>query len=132
MDKYETLREAGTSGANYDFDTDGVIKHLKGWDEQYGISVSDAKSDAVTVEFDQLPDDTLPLAKDIYEFCPDTIDQGFWFYKDEVEGYKESGEELPEEIAKLVAGVDFGNKDFGLELLSRALSIQKSVMLWWD
>lgn len=132
MDKFDTLREVGTDGANYDLNTEAMIAHLKVWDTQYGITVSDVKSDAVVVRFDRLPDDTLPLAGDIYAFCPDTIDQGFGVYKDMAEDYKAEGDALPEEMAELVKGVDFEDENFGLVLLSRSLSLHKVVALWWD
>jgi hypothetical protein len=47
MDKYQSLRDAGTNGANYDLDTDDVIAHLQAWDSKYGITLAQVKRDAV-------------------------------------------------------------------------------------
>lgn len=119
MDKYEPLRQAS-------------IEHLKGWDAQYGIELSDAKFDAVVVRFDRLPDDVMPLARDIYEFCPDTVDQHFGCVAEMLSLAEETGEDVPPEMAELMEGVDLEDEDHGLELLRRSLVKHKTVALWWD
>jgi hypothetical protein len=132
MDKYEPLRQAGTNGANFDLDTEAIIEHLKDWDARYGIELSDVKFDAVLVRFDRLPDDVMSLAKDIYEFCPDTIDQHFGCVAEMLNLAEETGEGMPTEMAELVEGVDLDDEDYGLELLRRSLVKHRTAGLWWD
>jgi hypothetical protein len=132
MDKYQPLRDAHTNGGNYDLDTDDVIEHLKQWDADYGISLSDIQRDQVLVQFDRLPSDLAALANDIYEFCPDTIDQHFGCLAEMVELAEETGEDLPPNVAELVKGVDLEDENYGLVLLQRSLAANKLVALWWD
>ena len=132
MDKYQPLRDANTNGANYDLDTEAVIKHLQGWDAQYGIELSDAKHDRVAVRFNRVPDDAAALAQDIYQFCPDVIDQNLGCAKEIVEMAEMSGKPVPPSLAELIEGVDLDREGYGMELLKRALLKQKTVTLWWD
>jgi hypothetical protein len=105
---------------------------LKDWDARYGIELSDVKFDAVLVRFDRLPDDVMSLAKDIYEFCPDTIDQHFGCVAEMLNLAEETGEGMPTEMAELVEGVDLDDEDYGLELLRRSLVKHRTAALWWD
>jgi hypothetical protein len=132
MDKFQPLRDARTNGVNYDLDTDDVISHLQDWDAKYGIELSGVETDAVVVGFKRLPEDAMTLAKDIAEFCPDTIDQHFGCVHEMLEAAEEMGEEAPEHIRELVKGVDLEDENYGLELLKRSLEKNKMVALWWD
>lgn len=132
MDKYEPLLKAGTNAANYEMYTADLIEHLKEWDKAYGIELSDVASDRVVVRFDRLPSDVMLLAKDVYEFCPDTIDQHFGCFKEMVDHAEETGEAIPNELTELMDGVDLDDDDYGLELLRRSLVQNKTIMLWWD
>jgi hypothetical protein len=132
VDKYEPLRNAHTNGANSDLDTQAVIEHLQGWDAQYGIELSDAKHDRVVVRFTRVPDDVSALAKDIYAFCPDIIDQNLGCAKEIVEMARDAGKPVPPSLAELIEGVDLEREGYGMELLKRALSKKKTVTLWWD
>jgi len=132
MDKYEELRTQGTNGANFDIETEDVIARLKDWDERYGIDLSEVESDRVTVRFDSLPDDLDSLAGEIYEFCPDTIDQGFGCYDEMIDAAEEMEQEVPDDVRELVNGVDLEDEDYGLELLKRSLRREMVIGLWWD
>jgi hypothetical protein len=135
MDKYQALRDANTNGANFDLDTQAIIAHLQGWDRQFGIELSDVRFDAVTVRFDRLPDDPAALAAlaaDVYDFCPDTIDQHFGCVHEMIGYADETGEPVPDHLRELVDGVDLTADDYGLELLKRSLAKHKLVTLWWD
>ena len=47
------------------------------------------------------------LVAEIYEFCPDVIDQNLGCMDDMVDMMKESGQKLSPEVEKLIEGVDF-------------------------
>jgi hypothetical protein len=86
----------------------------------------------VTIHFKTLPVDTKKFAQEIYEFCPDIVDQHFGCFGEIFEAMEESGEEIPEETKKLIEGIDFSSDDYGLNLLEQALKIDGRVELWWD
>jgi hypothetical protein len=132
MDKYQELRTHETEAPNCDLDTEDIINKFKEWDQKYGIDLSDIESDSVTIHFKNLPDDLTLLAQEIYEFCPDTIDQHFGCFGDMIEILKDRGEEVSEEILELVEGVDLEDDNHGLELLQRTLKKYKLLGLWWD
>jgi hypothetical protein len=128
--KFAQVYEKGTNGINYDLSTDDIVAMLERWDALYSIEISDVDNDRLLVQFASLPDDLSDLAKEIYEFCPDVIDQHFGCMDDMVEMMGD--EELPPELADLVEGVDFEDENFGEILLQRALKSSKAVALWWD
>lgn len=132
MDKYQELRTHETEAGNYDLDTEDIINKLKEWDQKYGIDLSEVTFDTVTVYFKNLPDDLTSLAQEIYEFCPDTIDQGFGCIGDMIDAGEDMGGELSEEILEFIQGVDLNADNYGLELLQRSLKQSKLISLWWD
>lgn len=132
MDRYDELRRHQTDGANYGHETEDIIARLKEWDAKYGIDISDVSRDSVTVAFKRLPEDAAPLAREIYEFCPDTVDQNFGCYEEMLDAAEETGEEIPPHVLELVEGIDFEDEHYGLELLRRSLKRDKAVVLWWD
>ena len=75
-DKYDMLRAQGTNGASYAVDTQSIIQKLQTWDELYGIIIFGADKDCCDIEFLELPIDVLPLAHEIYHFCPDSVERG--------------------------------------------------------
>ncbi len=121
MDKYQSLREAKTNGANFDLNTDAIIAHLKEWDAMYGIEVSEAAPDAVTVVFRNVPADPTDLATDIDKFCPDVIGQNLGCVREMLDAAEELGQPVPPHITGLIEGVDLNEDGYGLELLKRML-----------
>jgi hypothetical protein len=94
--------------------------------------VSDIEPDGLMVHFRTLPEDLDAFAREVYEFCPDVIDQGFGCYAEMLEAMEESGEEGPESVRSLAEGLDPEDEEFGLELLKRSLGRDKVLHLWWD
>lgn len=132
MSKFALVKEKETNGINYYVTTDDIIEKLKQWDSQYGIEISEVEHDRLVVTFPSLPDNLDALAKDIYEFCPDVIEQHFGCMDDMVEMMEQSGQELAPEIAQLIEGVDFETENFGEVLLQKSLKSTHQVGLWWD
>jgi hypothetical protein len=132
MDKYQQLREIGTNGDNYDIGTEDVINQLQKWDAEYGIELSDVEFDTVTVIFRNLPEDLTDLAVEIYEFCPDTIDQHFGCFAESIEIMEGFEQDLADNVKALIQDVDFTDDDYGFELLKRSLALNNAVTLWWD
>ncbi|MGV3485609.1 MAG: DUF4253 domain-containing protein [Planctomycetaceae bacterium] len=126
------LRAERTNGCNYDVSNDDVIARLQDWDANYGIDISDVGADSVTLHFKTVPDDTAPLAAEIYRFCPDTVSQHFGCFAEMLDAAEEMEQDLDPAVLDLVEGVDMDDEDYGLVLLAKALKRDKVVRLWWD
>jgi len=75
-DRYDALRTMGTNGTNYDIHTDRIITRLRGWDRRYGLTLVGAGFDRVEVELRRVPADWMSLAREVFKFCPDVVEQG--------------------------------------------------------
>ena len=75
-DQFELVRFAYTSGVNYNVTNEDVINKLRKWNTESPFTIVVADEDRIEADFIELPKDLNAFAKDIYEFCPDVIDQG--------------------------------------------------------
>jgi hypothetical protein len=75
-DELDILRYRRTDGINYGLENEDVIKKLSEWKAKYGFIVIGCSLDWLHLEFDKLPDDLDAFAKEVYDFCPDSVDQG--------------------------------------------------------
>jgi len=131
-DPFNAIREAGTNGANYVLDTPDIIDRLIQWQSLFSFEVKEAGGDTVDIEFKTLPRDMDAFVRDLYDFCPDLVDQGTGCVHEMVDAMEEMGEEISPEMQKIIEGVDFSDENYGLEILKRELEAKKSVQLWWD
>lgn len=131
-DPFAAIRKAGTGGPNYDLDTNAIVERMTKWQSLCSFTVTTAEGDSVDIEFATLPKDMDAFARDVYDFCPDLVDQGTGCVHEMVGMMEETGEELPPEMKKLIEGVDFEDEDYGLEILKREIQQKKSLKLWWD
>ena len=131
-DPFAFIREAGTGGGNYDLDTSDIIARLTKWQALCKFRVLGANHDTVLLEFDDMPQDMDAFVRDLYDFCPDLVDQGTGCVAEMVEMMEETGEELSAEMQELIEGVDFEDEDYGLEILKRELLRKPELQLWWD
>ena len=76
QDQFDALRTMKTNGANFDIDTDRVVARLGAWHRQYGLDIYGAGLDFVEAHFVRQPPDMRAFAQEVYEFCPDVVDQG--------------------------------------------------------
>ncbi|WP_068614579.1 DUF4253 domain-containing protein [Paenibacillus tuaregi] len=75
-DQFDILRYSGTNGYNYDISPTDVINKLKEWEKRFPFHIVGADSDWVQAEFNNTETDLKDLANEIYEFCPDMVEQG--------------------------------------------------------
>lgn len=75
-DEYEILRVQHTNGYNYDIEPEKIVSKLKEWDNRYQIEIIGAGLDWFEARFLKTPDNMTSFAKEVYEFCPDVVDQG--------------------------------------------------------
>lgn len=75
-DPYEYLKIVRINGINYDVDHSQVIERYRRWDDLYGLNLIGAGMDWLHAEFTTPPSDWDAFAREVYEFCPDVVDQG--------------------------------------------------------
>jgi hypothetical protein len=75
-DELDILRYRKTDGINYDLESEDVLKKITEWKSKYGLVIFGCSQDYVHIEFDNLPKNMDEFAKEVYEFCPDSVDQG--------------------------------------------------------
>jgi uncharacterized protein DUF4253 len=74
--QFDILRLARSDACNYDMDTEDIIRRLRAWHESCGIDIFHAETDTIELSLLKLPGDVRAFARDVYEFCPDIVDQG--------------------------------------------------------
>jgi Domain of unknown function (DUF4253) len=131
-DPFAAIRQAETSAPNFDLDNAEIIDHLKQWQSLCSFVVKEAEGDRIEIEFTALPKDMDAFARDLYDFCPDVVDQGTGCVHEMLESMEEIGEEIDPDMAKLIEGVDFNDENYGLEILKRQVAQNKAISLWWD
>ncbi|WP_051279184.1 DUF4253 domain-containing protein [Chitinilyticum aquatile] len=72
----DILEIAQTDAANYGMYPKDVQRKIAAWDKLYGVDVWQAETDTIQLKFRKLPPDLKRFAKELYEFCPDVVDQG--------------------------------------------------------
>jgi hypothetical protein len=75
-DQYDILRVMHTDGDDYDISNEDVIERLKDWEKSSPFDIIGADNDWVEIEFKTLPQDLKAFAEEVYDFCPDAVDQG--------------------------------------------------------
>ncbi|MCZ8519212.1 MULTISPECIES: DUF4253 domain-containing protein [Paenibacillus] len=75
-DPFAIVEHAGTDAGNYDMTTEEIIRKLKSFHARYGIRILEASNDTVGFDLLHIPDDLPAFCQELYEFCPDIVDQG--------------------------------------------------------
>jgi hypothetical protein len=75
-DQYEILRIMHSDGDDYDISNQDVIDRLKEWEIHSPFDILGADVDWVEIEFKILPKDLKAFTEEVYDFCPDAVDQG--------------------------------------------------------
>lgn len=86
----DILRYRRTDGINYDYENDDIVAKISEWNERFGLTVIGCGRDWLELEFKKLPTDLDAFSEEVYEFCPDSVDQGVG----EVENLKELIKEM--------------------------------------
>nr|WP_245200070.1 DUF4253 domain-containing protein [Herbaspirillum sp. LeCh32-8] len=72
----DILDIAQTDAVNYGMVTKDLKAHLRLWDQQYGIDILQAGTDTIMLKLRKMPADLAAFAREVYEFCPDIVEQG--------------------------------------------------------
>lgn len=74
--QFDILRLAQTDAINFGLETEDIIAKLKTYDRQYGIDIFHAETDTLEFILKNTPQDLTVFCQDLYNFCPDIVDQG--------------------------------------------------------
>ncbi len=61
---------------NYGMDHEAVMKRLAPWRQRYGLRLFGAGGDWMQFDITQPPADWQAFAREVYDLCPDVVDQG--------------------------------------------------------
>jgi len=91
-----TIRLHPLRGTNADTshdhpDHEAVIEQYRQWEKQYDLKLVGAGQDWLEAEIRNPPKDWLAFANEVYEFCPDIVDQGTGDVASLAEEMKRSG-----------------------------------------
>ena len=75
-DPYALMELSETNGLNYDIETKHIIEKYKKWDSEFGIIPIGIGFDFCECKIKTTNIDFKKLAREVYEFCPDVVDQG--------------------------------------------------------
>lgn len=74
--QFDILRLAQSDAMNYSKNTEELIEKLQEYDRNFGIDIFHAETDTVEFVILNMPSDLLNFVADVYEFCPDIVNQG--------------------------------------------------------
>ena len=75
-DQFDIVRLAATDGTNYAISTEDIVRRLKAWDQAFGIDIWQAETDTIQMDMKSQPKNLRKFSRELYEFCPDIVDQG--------------------------------------------------------
>ncbi len=89
-DPFKVIELVGTDGVNYDLYNDDIINKLKEWDKVVGFEFEVIDVSRIQAYISKLPKDVPKFTADIYEFCPDVINQGYGSMEEMISDYKQN------------------------------------------
>ncbi|MFN8670731.1 MAG: DUF4253 domain-containing protein [Candidatus Sericytochromatia bacterium] len=122
-DLYDIISKIGTEAPNFDLENQDIINKLKEWEKICSFEVLEIKDDTLSIFFNTLPENLEVFAEDIYKFCPDTLEQGYYGELDELEEFDEFDD--MDKISDLMDNQTPAT-------LATYLKNYNSVFLWWD
>jgi hypothetical protein len=75
-DQYAILRVMHTDGDQYGITHQDVIERLKEWEKSVPFDIIGADFNWVELEFKKVPANLKSFTEEVYDFCPDAVDQG--------------------------------------------------------
>jgi len=75
-DELDIIKWRQTNGINYGYENEDLLVKLKEWKSKNDFFVLGVGTDFIEFEFATMPSNMEAFAKDVYQFCPDIVDQG--------------------------------------------------------
>ncbi len=120
----------GTNGVNYDLDTGAILNRLEDWSGRCEFSLLGAGFDWLELRFETLPVNLEEFAEEVYDFCPDTLDQGIVLPLPE---HRDTLDETDfQAMETLVDWMEDGAEDQSTDDLANYLKRERRLYLWWD
>jgi hypothetical protein len=158
VDDSAIVRLQRTSGGNYGVSNAAILEKVQSWRGQCELQLVGAGGAWVAIQFTTLPDNVCAFAEEIYEFCPDSVEQGVGLQNenDHLEKFAaarrlcpalsaELERKLDEQKARfaamkippgLRAMIDSSGfstpTDMGIRLLAYEIFESRQLFLWWD
>ena len=125
----------GTNGDNYDLDTGAILRRVKTWKERCELQVLGAGFDWVELRFTTLPLNVDGFAEEVYDFCPDTLDQGIILPHPEGSETLDEAEFPTLNVQSMETIEDWMDPTADKptpEDLAKYLKGERRLYLWWD
>ena len=155
-DPFALLRIRSANGSNYGVTTDKLIETLREWDDRCDFRIVGAGHDWVELAFSSLPSDVCAFAEQVYQLCPDSVEQGTALMNEsddpelfaaarrlcpklsddmetKLRAQQEQFEKLdiPPELKALAQKLSTPT-DMGIRVLAYQLKESQALHLWWD
>ena len=75
-DQLSVLKQVGTDGINHSITNDSLISIVRKFDEKYSLELIGASGDWCEFNIKKEPKDWDELANEVYQVCPDVVEQG--------------------------------------------------------
>lgn len=75
-DPYKIMEWSETNGLNHNIDTKDIVEKYRQWNNRFGVIPFAIGFDFCECEIINKQIDYIALANEVYEFCPDVVDQG--------------------------------------------------------
>ncbi|WP_197530881.1 DUF4253 domain-containing protein [Bythopirellula polymerisocia] len=159
-DPYEIILTLKTDGSNYEIANKDIVQRLRDWETRCSFKIIGAANSWVAVRFEKLPENICLFAEEVYEFCPDTVEQGVGLMNENEspELFEEACRLYPELSKRMQEMLDEQDSEFekmdippelqsvlesgsggfttstamGIRLLAYSIESSKELFLWWD
>lgn len=85
---FTIIEQIGTNGINYDIYNPDIIRKLKEWNDQVNFKFVVIDVSRIHAYMEKLPKEIRTFSNEIYEFCPDVIDQGYGSMEEMISDYQ--------------------------------------------
>ena len=89
-DPFELIKRIGTNGVNYDKYNNDIVLQLKEWHTEVGFKFVVIDVARIHAYMNKLPKNITQFSTEVYEFCPDVIDQGYSSMDEMIKDYKDT------------------------------------------
>ena len=133
-DPLAPLRFCGTSAGNFDLSPDDILARFRDWQRRFSFAILGAERDTVLVEFHTLPDDPDAFVRELYQFCPDLLDQGIACLIEDGLEYLPPDQriEIRRRLDADTGGEEGRVERVALAILAEDLRERRRISLWWD
>ena len=119
-----------TNGANLDVMPQDIVNWLDAWHKKSEFTVVGAGHDWIELHFTKLPDDLEAFARQVYEFCPDTLDQGI--VKAIPEEFEDMDSASEEQMEEMLEWMEEALDEQTPADLADHIERTGRLWLWWD